>query len=103
MHYLRSTAMLILATVTQLAHAELPSVCSAAYADSLRTAQDFRTILQICDLETEGYARALHRLNTFPPPTAMPQLALSGRVEGVDAQRAVFEADVFFNWLEAIP
>lgn len=90
------------AALAQAAHAELPSVCSTAYADSLATAQGFRSILEMCDLHSDGYARALYRLNTLAPEST-PRLALRARMENVPVERAVLEADVFFYWLQSYP
>lgn len=99
----RSAIVVIVAVATSTALAQTASVCSAAHADSAATAEHYRNVKDMCDLETDGYARALYRLNTLPPPDGVPQLSLMTRVEGLQVFRVVLEADVFFNWLEAYP
>jgi len=57
----------------------------------------------MCDIETEGYARAWNRLNAFPLPDNLPVVSLQTELKAARAIRATYEADVFFDWLEAYP
>ena len=95
--------MLLAAAAPMAVTAQSEGICGAAYANSVGSAAELRHIKGICDLYTDGYARALYRLNTFPVPETVPKLALRSRLENVQVHRVVLEADVFFNWLEAYP
>lgn len=79
------------------------SVCSAAYADSLVAAQDFRNVMDMCDIGSDGFARALYHLNALPPPSSGPRISLQPSVTGGGESQAILEADIFFNWLETYP
>jgi len=79
------------------------SLCSTSQADLATTTTQLRDIKDACDLYSDGYARALYRLNTFPLPENVPRLALRPQVADVPVNRVILETDVFFSWLEAYP
>lgn len=78
-------------------------LCGTQRAELATTTSQLRDIKDICDIYTDGYARALHRLNTFPLPDNLPKVTLRRQIPNVQMSRVVLEADVFFNLLESYP
>ena len=87
-------------------NAQIPAgakICDRIHAEVASDFSQLREVMDRCGFDADAFVLALRKFNRLGPPTGVKQISLRPLGGGEQVFRVRYEADVFFNLLEAYP